>query len=70
MNHIHLKQAISSNRINGFIHSCSNSTMDTNTLGLIVFAKTSNDDKHAFSIEDEPFLKVMDEQVFQDESNS
>ncbi|KAJ8353107.1 hypothetical protein SKAU_G00206740 [Synaphobranchus kaupii] len=44
--------------------------MEEDSLGLAVFKRTADDEKHALSIEDKLFLKIMDEEVFQDEFNS
>ncbi|XP_061128960.1 uncharacterized protein LOC133150443 isoform X1 [Syngnathus typhle] len=63
--HINLKQATSPSFVNGLSHSSPD-----DSLGLTVFARTDNDDKRAFSIEDEQFIKIMNDQVFQDECNS
>lgn len=70
MSHIHLKQTVNSSRVKGLSQSCHNAIVDNGSLGLTVFTRTVDDDKRAFSIEDEQFLQIMDKEVFQDESNS
>ena len=40
------------------------------TLGDLDFQKTKDDNKLALSIEDEKFLKIMDEHMYKDEANS
>lgn len=39
-------------------------------LGSLVFHKTKDDNKLALSIEDEKFLRIMDEHMYKDEANS
>lgn len=69
ISHVHLKEKVNSSSLYGLSHDRWNSSMDEDSLGLTVLKRTV-DDKRALSIEDEHFLKIMDEQVFQDESSS
>lgn len=68
--HIHLKQTVNSSQVKGLLHSCPSTTVDDNSLGNTVFTRTVDDDKRAFSIEDEQFLRIMSDEVFQDECDS
>lgn len=69
--HIHIKERITSNLILRTPHGLeANWNMSKDNLGQSVFERTENDSKPALSIEDEVFLKTMEREVFQDDSNS
>ncbi|XP_077385858.1 uncharacterized protein LOC144023832 [Festucalex cinctus] len=70
--HIQLKEMVSSNPLLQFdsYKRSYNQKTNHNELGLTVFQRTENDEKLALSIEDELFLQTMDNEVFQDDSNS
>lgn len=45
-------------------------TLCDDNLGTTVFCTTNDDNKIALSVEDREFIKIMDKEYFQDESNS
>ncbi len=70
--HVRVKEKVNSNLTTLYAtHDYeSHWNISKDDLGKTLFKRTENDSKPALSIEDEVFLKTMEREVFQDDSNS
>ncbi len=70
--HVHIKEKITSNLT--ALHMAhdfeTHWNMNKDNIGQTLFIRSENDNKSALSIEDEVFLKIMEKDAFQDNSNS